>query len=365
MLSFLTRTGICLQYQSLCNMQWRGLKALERSIAMKTSPNLAGLLEAFFVDRLMRQRQASRHTVASYRDTFCLLLRFAQDHLKKAPSTLTLDHLNAPFIGAFLDHIEKDRGNNARSRNARLAAIHSFFHYASLHAPEHSALIQRVLSIPSKRYDRAEIEFLDSHEIKALLAAPDVSTRTGRRDRTLLLVAVQTGLRVSELVALRCEDVMLGNGAHVRCMGKGRKERCTPLRKDAVIALRRWLHEIDCRPSDPLFPSTRGGPLGVDGVAHLLSKHLAVARKRCVSLEKKRVSPHVLRHSAAMELLKAGVDQTVIALWLGHERLETTQMYLHASLELKEQALAKTTPSDVPPGRFKPDDNLLAFLKTL
>lgn len=332
---------------------------------MKTPHSFAGLLEAFFMDRLMRQRKASQHTVAAYRDTFCLLLRFAQDHLKKAPAKLTLEYLDAPFIGAFLDHIEKNRGNSARSRNARLAAIHSFFNYAALHAPQHSALIQRVLSIPSKRYDRAEIEFLDSHEIKALLAAPDLSTRAGRRDRTLLLVAVQTGLRVSELVALRCEDVTLGNGAHVRCMGKGRKERCTPLRKDAVSALRSWLREGNCRPSDPLFPSARGGPLGVDGITHLLSKHLAVARKRCVSLEKKRVSPHVLRHSAAMELLQAGVDQSVIALWLGHERLETTQMYLHASLAIKEQALAKTTPSDVPPGRYKPDDKLLAFLKAL
>lgn len=332
---------------------------------MKTSHSLAGLLEAFFVDRLMRQRQASRHTVAAYRDTFCLLLKFAQDHLKKAPSTLTLGHLDAPFIGAFLDHLEKDRGNSARSRNARLAAIHSFFHYASLYAPEHSAMIQRVLSIPSKRYDRAEIEFLDSHEIEALLAAPDVSTRTGRRDRAFLLVAVQTGLRVSELVSLRREDVKLGNGAHVRCMGKGRKDRCTPLRKDAVIALDSWLRECDGLPSAPLFPSIRGGPLGVDGIAHLLSKHLAAARKQCASLKKKRVSPHVLRHSTAMELLKAGVDQSVIALWLGHERLETTQMYLHANLALKEQALAKTTPSDVPPGRYKPDDDLLAFLKTL
>jgi site-specific recombinase XerD len=332
---------------------------------MKTSSSLAGLLEAFFVDRLMRQRRASRHTIAAYRDTFCLLLTFAQDHLKKPPSTLTLDHLDAPFIGAFLDHIEKDRGNSARSRNARLAAIRSFFQYAALHAPEHSALIQRVLSIPSKRYDRAEIEFLDSHEIEALLAAPDVSTWAGRRDRTLLLVAVQTGLRVSELVGLRCEDVILGNGAHVHCMGKGRKERCTPLRKDTVGALHSWLRECNSRSSDPLFPSTRGGPLGVDGIAHLVSKHLATARKRCASLEKKRVSPHVLRHSAAMQLLQAGVDHSVIALWLGHERLETTQMYLHASLALKEEALARTTPSDVPPGRYKPDDELLAFLKTL
>lgn len=332
---------------------------------MKTSSSLAGLLEAYFVDRLMKQRQASRHTIAAYRDTFSLLLRFAQDHLNKAPLTLTLDQLDARFIGTFLDHIEKDRGNSPRSRNARLAAIHSFFQYAALHSPEHSAMIQRVLSIPSKRYDRAEIEFLEAHEIEALLAAPDVSTRAGRRDRTLLLVAVQTGLRVSELVGLRGEDVVLGNGAHVRCLGKGRKERCTPLRKDAVKALQSWLREYNPRSSDPLFPSSRGGPLGVDGIAHLVSKHLATARKRCASLEKKRISPHVLRHSAAMELLQAGVDQSVIALWLGHERLETTQIYLHASLKLKEQALAKTTPPDVPPGRYKPDDELLAFLKTL
>jgi site-specific recombinase XerD len=332
---------------------------------MKISANFPGLLEAFFTDRLMGQRQASPHTIAAYRDTFCLLLRFAQDHLKKVPSELTLDHLDAPFIGAFLNHLEKDRGNSARSRNVRLAAIHSFFHYAALHAPNYSALIQRVLAIPNKRYDRIEIEFLTPDEIEALLAAPDTNTWTGRRDQTLLLVAVQTGLRVSELVGLRCEDVVLGNGAHVRCRGKGRKERCTPLRKDAVRALRSWLLEYNPRPSDPLFPSTRGGPLGPDGVEHLLAKHLATARKQCPSLKKKRVSPHVLRHSAAMELLQAGVDHSVIALWLGHERPETTQIYFHANLALKEKALAKTTPSNVRPGPYRPDDELLAFLKSL
>lgn len=332
---------------------------------MKTSANFAGLLEKFFTDRLMRQRQASPHTIASYRDTFCLLLRFAQDHLKKSPSMLMLEHLDAPFVAAFLDHLEKDRGNGARSRNARLAAIHSFFQYAALHAPDHSALIQRVLAIPNKRYDRTQIEFLTHREIEALLAAPDVSTWSGRRDRTLLLVAVQTGLRVSELVGLRCEDVELGRGAHVRCLGKGRKERCTPLRKDAVRALRGWLRERNPQLSDPLFPSTRGGPLGPDGVEHLLAKHLATARKRCSSLKKKHVTPHVLRHSAAMELLQAGVDRSVIALWLGHERPDTTQIYLHANLDLKEHALAKTTPLNVQPGRYRPDDELLAFLKNL
>jgi site-specific recombinase XerD len=313
----------------------------------------------------MRQRQASAHTIASYRDTFRLLLEFAQRRLKKLPAKLALPELDAPFIGAFLDHIENERGNSARSRNVRLAAIHSFYQYVALREPAHSALIQQVLAIPPKRHDRAQIEFLTGPEIEALLAAPDRNTRTGRRDRTLLLVAVQTGLRVSELVALRCQDVQLGNGAHVRCLGKGRKERCTPLRKDAVAALRSWLRECDLLPSDPLFPSTRGGPLGPDGVEHLLAKHMAVARKGCASLRKKRVSPHVLRHTCAMELLEAGVDRAVISMWLGHEQPDTTQVYFHASRALKEKALAKTIPSKVRPARYKPDDELLAFLKAL
>lgn len=332
---------------------------------MKTPASLACLLEAFFTDRLMRQREASAHTVSSYRDTFRLLLEFAQQRLNKLPSKLEIENLDAPFIGAFLDHLENERGNTARSRNARLAAIHSFFQYVALREPAHSALIQRVLAIPSKRHDRTQIEFLTRPEIDALLASPDRRTWAGRRDWTLLLVAVQTGLRVSELVALRCQDVQLGNGAHVRCMGKGRKERCTPLRKDAVAALRNWLREYNPHPSATLFPSTRNGPLGPDGVEHLLAKHLVAARKRCPSLRKKRVSPHVLRHTCAMELLEAGVDRAVIALWLGHERPDTTQIYFHASLALKEQALAKTTPSDVRPARYKPDDHLLAFLKAL
>ena len=332
---------------------------------MKTSPNFAGLLEKFFTDRLIRQRKASSHTIAAYRDTFSLLLRFAKDRLKKAPSTLSMEHLDAPFIGTFLEYLEKDRGNSTRTRNARLAAIHSFFQYAALHSPNHSALIQRVLAIPNKRYDRTQIEFLNYDEIEALLAAPNLDTWTGRRDRTLLLVAVQTGLRVSELVNLRREHVELGNGSHVRCLGKGRKERCTPLRKDSVKVLRSWIRECNLRESDPLFPSTRGGPIGPDGVAYLLTKHLSSARKQCASLKKKRVSPHVLRHSAAMHLLQAGVDRSVIALWLGHEQTDTTQIYFHANLAMKEKALAKTTPSNVQPGRYKPDDELMAFLKSL
>jgi len=332
---------------------------------MKTRTNFAGLLEAFFTDRLMRQRQASPNTIASYRDAFRLLLEHAQRRLKKAPAALTLNDLDAPFLGAFLDHLEKDRGNCARSRNARLAAVHSFFRYAALQEPGHSALIQRVLAMPSKRHNRTPIQFLTRPEIQALLATPDQSTWAGRRDRTLLLVAVQTGLRVSELTGLRRQDVVLGSGAHVRCLGKGRKERCTPLRKEAIAALRNWLRERGGQDSDPLFPNARGNSLSRDGVEYVLAKHVATAQGKCRSLQNKRVAPHVLRHSTAMDLLQHGVDRTVIALWLGHERVDTVQEYLHASLALKEQALAKTMPLGVKSGRYRPDDELMAFLKNL
>jgi integrase/recombinase XerD len=332
---------------------------------MKMSPNLAGLLQAYFTDRLVRQRQASPHTIASYRDTFSLLLKFAQLTLKKPPSALSIEDIDAPLVGSFLHYLEMSRGNATRTRNARLAAIRSFFRYAAFADPAHSALIQRVLAIPSKRYDRKPIEFLTHREIDALLAAPDPNTWHGRRDRTLLLVAVQTGLRVSELTGLRCQDVVLGTGAHVRCQGKGRKERCTPLRRDAVTALTRWFRELRGQPSDPLFPNERGGPLSRDSIEHLLAKHTVCAQVLCPSLKQKRVSPHVLRHSTAMDLLQHGVDCSVIALWLGHESLETTQIYLQANLEMKEKALAKTAPLDVPKGRYIPGDRLLAFLRSL
>jgi len=332
---------------------------------MTTLPDFPGLLEAFFMDRLMRQRQASPHTIASYRDTFRLLLEFVQLRVKKSPSALSLEDLDAPLIGAFLDYLERERGISARTRNVRLAAIHSFFKYAAFHQPAQSALIQRVLAMPSKRYDRAPIEFLGRSEADALVAAADQRTWIGRRDRALLLLAVQSGLRVSELVGLRCQDVVLGSGAHVRCQGKGRKERCTPLRKEVVTVLRGWLREQNGRPADPLFPNVRGGQLSRDAVEDLLAKHVRTASLCCPSLKRKRVSPHVLRHSAAMDLLQHDVDRSVIALWLGHESVETTQMYLHANMQLKEAALARTTPLNVRAGRYRPGDRLLAFLKSL
>jgi site-specific recombinase XerD len=323
------------------------------------------LLESFFIERLMRQRKASPHTVASYRDTFRLLVSFAQRRLKKLPSELAIDDLDTPFLGDFLDHLEQQRHNSARSRNARLAAIHSFFRYAMLHEPQHAAVAQRVLAMPSKRYTRRPIAFLTPPEVDALLAVADANTWAGQRDRTLLLVAVQTGLRAAELLGLRCKDVMLGCGAHLYCHGKGRKERCTPLRKDTVGALRSWLCRRRGQPDEPLFPSARGGPLSHDGLQYLLNKHVRSARPCCPSLARKRVTPHVLRHTAAMILLQNGVDRTVIALWLGHESVETTYIYLHADLKLKEQAMAMTTPANIPMPRFAPDDQLLAFLNNL
>jgi len=332
---------------------------------MKAQPSFPALLQAFFTDRLMGQRNASPHTIASYRDTFRLLLKFAQQHLHQPPSSLALENLNAPFIGRFLTHLERGRDNTPRSRNIRLAAIHSFFKYVALEEPRWSALAQRVLAIPCKRHKTRSIDFLTRAEIDALLAAPDQSCYLGRRDRTLLLVAAQTGLRASELIGLCCQDVCLGSGAHVRCVGKGRKARCTPLRKDAVAALRAWLRERKGQPSEVLFPNARGLPLSHDGLACLLAKHVATARATCSSLCSKRVTPHVLRHSLAMDLLQHGVDRSVIALWLGHESMETTQVYFHANLELKEQALAKTQPFNGKPARFRPDDELLAFLQAV
>jgi site-specific recombinase XerD len=326
---------------------------------------LAPLLEAFFTDRLLRQRQASPNTIAAYRDTFRLLLRFAQVRLGKAPCELSIDLLDAALIGAFLEHLETERHNSVRSRNARLAAIRAFFLYIAPSQPAHGGLIQRVLAIPQKNFERNLVRFLTRPEIEALIGAPDQRTWLGRRDHALLLVAVQTGLRVSELTSLRCEDIVLGHGAHVRCHGKGRKERCTPLTRQAVNVLRTWLRERNARDEDPIFPSLRGSFLSRDAVEKLVTKHAAVAASRCPSLHSKRITPHLLRHTTAVHLLQAGVDRAVIALWLGHEQLETTQMYLDADLAMKEAALARTAPLSAHTARYKPDDRLLAFLQGL
>jgi len=325
----------------------------------------SALLQSFFSERLIRQRQASPHTISSYRDTFRLLLQFAQRRLHKPPSRFALEDINAPMITAFLNDLENNRKITARTRNLRLTAIRSFFNYAAYEEPVHAQEIQRVLAIPCKRYSRTLVQFLNRPEIDALLAAPDQRTWLGRRDHALLLVAVQTGLRLSELTGLQIQDVHLATGAHVRCSGKGRKERCTPLTKHTVAVLKAWLHESSKDSTEWLFPSVRGGRLSADAVQDLLAKHVAVAAQGCPSLRKKRVTPHVLRHAAAMELLQSGVDRSIIALWLGHESIETTQIYIDADLALKEKALAKTTPSNSKQRRFRAKDSLLEFLKGL
>lgn len=326
---------------------------------------LAPTLQAFFTDRLLTQRRVSPRTVAAYRDSLRLLLAFAHERTGKLPSQLDLADLDSDLVEAFLTHLEHDRHNGARTRNARLAAIHSLFKYAALRHPEHAELIARVLEIPAKRYDRVVVGFLTATEVDALLAAPDRFTWIGRRDHALLVLAIQTGLRVSELVDLIIADLELGHGPHLRCHGKGRKERVTPLTKQTVAVLRAWLREQTGSDDEPLFPSTRGGPLSIDAVQWLLAKHVTTAARTCTTLSNKRISPHVLRHTCAVNLLRAGVDLSVIAMWLGHADVRTTTVYLAADLTMKERALARTTPPHTSPGRYHPPDTLLAFLDTL
>jgi site-specific recombinase XerD len=332
---------------------------------MITGTSLAPLLELFFTQRLMHERRASPHTISSYRDTFRLFLKFAQQRLHKPPSALVFDEIDAPLIVGFLDYLEKQRGISVRSRNLRLTALHSFFRYIAFELPTHSAQIQRVLAIPSKRFTRTLVRFLTRLEVDALLAAPDRRTWFGRRDHAFILMAVQTGLRLSEITGATRKDLVLGTGAHIRVIGKGRKERCTPLAKPTAAALNDWLREPEKGDGRFLFPNAKGERLSVHGVKYMLNKHAVTATRVCPSLKGKRVTVHLLRHTMALEMLQAGVDRAVIALWLGHESVETTQIYLEATLAMKEQALQKTSPHGRRPGRFRPGDKLLSFLNGL
>lgn len=328
--------------------------------------DLAPLLQGFFTHRLNSERNASPHTVAAYRDTFVLLLGFVSQETRRAPHQLEMTDLNTDAITAFLAHLETVRGNSVTTRNTRLAAIHSFFRFASYRCPEHAATIARVLAIQAKRTDRAVVSYLDSVEAGALISAPDPQSWTGRRDHVLLHLAIHTGLRVSELSNLTIADVSLGTGAHVRCHGKGRKERSTPLTKTTVAVISEWLAERHAEPFEPLLPTRKGTPLSRDAIAKLLRKHAAAAAIACPSLTEKNVTPHTLRHTNAMLLLHAGVDMSVIALWLGHASTETTQIYLHADMTLKEKALSRLTPSEMTsPGRYQAPDDLLDFLAKL
>lgn len=327
--------------------------------------SLAPTLEAYFTERLIRQRRASPHTIASYRDTFRLLLAYIHRTTGTPPSRLQITDLDAATIGAFLQHLEQERQNTARTRNIRLAAIHSFFHYCALRHPEHAALVQRVLAIPRKRAEKRTVTFLTAAETQALLDAPNRSTWAGRRDHALLLTAVQTGLRISELLGLTRADTLLGSGAHVRTVGKGRKERVAPLTKQTVRVLRVWLRETTDQPASPLFPSRDGGALTRDAIERRLAQHVTTAQHACASLQSKRVTMHTMRHTAAMNLLAAGVDTSTIALWLGHEQERTTHIYLHADLARKQRTLDRVRPPDSRPGLYRAPDTLLAFLEGL
>jgi site-specific recombinase XerD len=326
---------------------------------------IAATLESWFTDRLGRQRQASPRTIASYRDTLRLLMCFMQARTGKAPSELDWDDLDEKAISAFLDHLESERGNGARTRNLRLTAIRSLFRYAALRHPEHADVIARVLAIPTKRFDKKTVSFLNTKEAAALIDAPDLQRWEGRRDRTLLVLALQTGLRVSELINLDCADVVLGTGGHVRCEGKGRRQRAVPLTKTAQHVLREWTSERAGHAGDPLFSTRTGRRLTPDAVERRVAIHGATAAQCCPSLATKKLHPHVLRHSCAMSLLQAKVDVAVIALWLGHADMRSTDAYIHADLSIKERALAMTAPASVKRGRYQPPDSVLAFLESL
>lgn len=332
-----------------------------------SAASLPAFVQGFFTDRLQTQLGASPHTIASYRDTFRLLLVFASERLARQPSKLRVEDLDAPLVVAFLDHLDRDRGCGSKTRNTRLAAVRAFFRFVAYAEPARSLQCQQVLAIPNRRHDRPMVEFLTEEETDALVAAPDGGTWIGRRDHALLLVAVQTGLRNSELRLLRLRDVSLGAGAHLRCFGKGRKERRTPLRRDVAAVLEAWLQQgrRGAEASDPVFPSVRGGFMSADALQRLVARHFAAAVATCPTLTGRTITPHTLRHTAAMDLLRRGVDQTVIALWLGHESPETTQIYIHADMRLKERALGHADPSGAIPDRFRPSDALLSFLKSL
>jgi integrase/recombinase XerD len=326
---------------------------------------IAPTLQAWFTERMITQRNSSPRTIAAYRDTFRLLLAFASERTGKRPYQLDIEDLDAELIGAFLNHLEQDRGNTTRTRNARLAAIHSLYKYTALRHPEHLATIGRVMAIPSKRHQRPGLTYLNQDEITALLTAPDQTTWLGRRDQALLLLAVLTGVRVTELVTLTIGDVTLTNGAHIKIKGKGRKRRATTLTPETVAVLRQWLKERQGQPQDPLFPTRQGQPLTRWGVRQLLTKHTATAATSCPSLKDKQVSPHTLRHTNAMLLRAGDVDIATIALWLGHESIKTTYIYQHADPALKQRAVDRIAPVGAKPGRYRPTDALLAFLEGL
>ncbi len=323
------------------------------------------LVQDFFLRRLIAQRGASARTVESYRDAFELLFGFVEQRTGKPPSALSLADLDAPLVLDFLDHLETGRGNSARTRNARLAAIHSFMRYAAIRDPASLPITTRVLAIPAKRFDRPVLGYLTREQIAAILAAPDRGTWSGRRDAVLLATAYNTGARVSELTGLRVRDVLLDRQTAVHLHGKGRKQRVIPLWKSTAAELRTWLDKISPAPEAPVFPNRSGAPLTRSGVRDRLNRAVAVAEQRCPSLHGQHVSPHTLRHSTAMHLLESGTDLAVIALWLGHSSPAVTHQYLEADLAAKEAVLRRLADPSPASVRFHPGDRLLAFLQDL
>jgi integrase/recombinase XerD len=323
------------------------------------------LVQDFFLRRLIAQRGASARTVESYRDAFELLFSFAEHHIGKSPSAMTLADLNAPFVLDFLDHLETVRANSVRTRNARLAAIHSFMRYAAIRDPASLPTAQQVLAIPAKRFDRPILGYLTREQITAILTAPDPSTWSGHRDVVLLATAYNTGARVSELTGLQVRDVLLDRQTAVHLHGKGRKQRVIPLWKSTAGQLRGWLNEINSAPEAPVFPNRAGAPMTRSGVRDRLDRAVATAEQSCPSLHSQHVTPHTLRHSTAMHLLQSGTDLAVIALWLGHSSPATTHQYLEADLATKEAVLQRLSDPGTPPTRFHPSDQLLAFLQGL
>lgn len=334
---------------------------------MKSTPQkrFANLVEEFFLDRLIRQRNSSPQTVAAYRDCFRLLFEFAREHWNKPTDRLVLADLDAPLVLAFLDHLERVRKNSIRSRNARLAAIRSFLRFAALKDPQSLAAIQRTLAIPLKRHCRRLVGFLSREEVQAIISAPDTSTWAGQRDQALLATLYNTGARVSEAINITVADLVLDGSPSIRLHGKGRKDRTVPIWPATALQLRRWLKRIERAPEKPLFPASSGGSLTRSAVTDRLRRAVQAAIGKCAGLGRKRVSPHTFRHTTAMHLLQSGVDITVVALWLGHESPATTHIYVEADLKMKEAALKAVQPPATKPVRYQPPDRLLRFLEEL
>ncbi len=331
----------------------------------QTIKGFPALLQQFFVERLIQQRNASPRTVASYRDTFRLFLQFAQQILHKPPTTIALTDLDVDLVLSFLKYLEVQRRNTVRSRNARLAAIRSFLHYAALKEPAALKTIHGVLAIPMKRFNRPLVGFLSREEIEALLDAPDPLTWCGQRDHMMLTMLYNTGARVSEIIRMTVDDIVLDHSPSVRIHGKGRKERRVPLWKSTITRLRPWLRQIGNTPGQPLLPNRNGGPMSRTGVTDRLQLAAKTAALHCPQLKKRSISPHLIRHSTASHLLQAGVDLTVISLWLGHESTTTTHIYVEADLAMKERALNTLQAPHTRQHRYRPSDTLLQFLESL